>query len=171
MGFFSWKTSDTNRSIANCYSKRRTFTVFVLCPDGTAIREDKYEGYGDFGGYDIFELVAEWNKDNLTIDYLDKPKRNNWDKSEEGELWYQSALNRYHRDCNMLDDYKSGKDDVYMLGQYGEDWKRIIGINIACYDRQNEALKYPIKFVQNPNLNYDDVKPSKSCPNQGYFYG
>jgi hypothetical protein len=29
MGFFSWLTQDTNESIANNYSDRETFTVFM----------------------------------------------------------------------------------------------------------------------------------------------
>jgi len=61
MGFFSWKTADTQRSIANMYSSRRTFPVHVLCPDGMVITELYYEGYGKFGGRDIYALVAIWN--------------------------------------------------------------------------------------------------------------
>lgn len=61
MGFFSWVTSDTKKSISNIYSGRGTFPVYVLCPDGTRIREDAYEGYGKFGGKDIYALVALWN--------------------------------------------------------------------------------------------------------------
>lgn len=60
MGFFSWRTSDTDKSIANLYSCRSTFPVYVLCPDGTNIKEQAYEGYGDFGGRDIFALIANW---------------------------------------------------------------------------------------------------------------
>ena len=61
MGFFSWVTSDTNRSICNAYSGKKTFPVYVLCPDGTVIKETNYLGYGEFGGHDIYALVAKWN--------------------------------------------------------------------------------------------------------------
>lgn len=64
MGFFSWKTSDTERSICNAYSGRKTFPVFVLIPKefgGGYILEENYEGYGVFGGQDIYALVARWN--------------------------------------------------------------------------------------------------------------
>ena len=30
MGFFSWRTQDTDRSIANDYSNRKTFTVVMI---------------------------------------------------------------------------------------------------------------------------------------------
>lgn len=62
MGFFSWKTQDTNRSIANNESNRPTFTVYMVNPEtGEYWREDDYEGYGEFGGKDFYELVAELN--------------------------------------------------------------------------------------------------------------
>lgn len=62
MGFFSWNTVDTNRSIANVNSGRKTFTVFVLQPNGLpTIKEEAYDGYGVFGGYDVYALFAKWN--------------------------------------------------------------------------------------------------------------
>ena len=33
MGFFSWKTSDTNKSISNKYSDRGALPVYLYCPD------------------------------------------------------------------------------------------------------------------------------------------
>lgn len=171
MGFFSWKTSDTNRSISNAHSKRGTFNVYVLCPDGTAIPEGNYDGYGVFGGFDIYELVAIWNRDNLTADYLKKPAREHYGWGSFGDDAYNMAISRYKRDCKMLEDYMSGKSDSFMSDNYGKDWLSVIGIMIACYDHQNAAIKYPIKIVENPNLKYDEVEPSVSCPNQGYFYG
>lgn len=65
MGFFSWKTSDTKRSISNKYSERGTFPVCVLCPDGEKLYENNYDGYGDFDGHDIYALVAKWNVPEL----------------------------------------------------------------------------------------------------------
>ena len=61
MGFFSWKTSDTDRSIANAYSNRTPFTVHMITEDGQVFTEHDYEGYGVFGGKDFYELVAELN--------------------------------------------------------------------------------------------------------------
>lgn len=46
---------------------------------------------------------------------------------------------------------------------------RIIGIEIACYDEQNEKLKYPIKITEYP-MKYEDAQASLNCENQGYFY-
>lgn len=64
MGFFSWKTSDTNRSISNTYSARGTFRVIMLMPNGDKFVEENYEGYGEFGGIDFYDAVYELNKHN-----------------------------------------------------------------------------------------------------------
>lgn len=63
MGFFSWKTQDTDKSIANRYSVRPTFTVYMVNPLNLDeyYKEDNYEGYGEFGGKDYYKLLAEIN--------------------------------------------------------------------------------------------------------------
>ena len=61
MGFFSWKTQDTDRSIPSQYSNRKTFRVQMLDNKGNVWTEDNYEGYGVFGGKDYYELLAEMN--------------------------------------------------------------------------------------------------------------
>jgi len=61
MGFFSWKTQDTDKSIANHWSIRSTFHVDMIDDKGNVWSEDNYEGYGVFGGKDYYELLAEMN--------------------------------------------------------------------------------------------------------------
>ena len=68
MGFFSWKTCDTERSVPNVYASgsdlgesRQAFTIYLLSPDGNHIQEDAYEGYGVIGGVDVF---VWWGKQN-----------------------------------------------------------------------------------------------------------
>lgn len=61
MGFFSWITQDTNRSISNSYSNEGTFTVTMMDDKGNRWVEENYEGYGEFGGKDFYELLAEMN--------------------------------------------------------------------------------------------------------------
>jgi len=61
MGFFSWKTMDTDTSIPNQYSNRRTFRVQMMDNKGNVWTEDNYDGYGRFGGKDFYELLAEMN--------------------------------------------------------------------------------------------------------------
>jgi hypothetical protein len=61
MGFFSWRTQDTDVSIANQHSTRDTFTVVMLDDKGNKWYEQNYDGYGVFGGKDYYELLAEMN--------------------------------------------------------------------------------------------------------------
>lgn len=61
MGFFSWKTQDTDKSISNNFSLRGTFKVDMIDDKGNVWTETDYEGYGIFGGKDYYELLAEMN--------------------------------------------------------------------------------------------------------------
>ena len=61
MGFFSWKTQDTDKSISNHYSIRGAFEVDMIDDKGNVWTETNYEGYGTFGGKDYYELLAEMN--------------------------------------------------------------------------------------------------------------
>ena len=61
MGYFSWHTCDTDRSIANNDSDRETFKVHMIAPDGRAFTEEDYGGFGVFGGKDFYDLLAELN--------------------------------------------------------------------------------------------------------------
>lgn len=62
MGYFSWKTQDTNQSISNRDSVRGALPVYMVNPKtGESYFEPDYDGYGRFGGKDYYELVAELN--------------------------------------------------------------------------------------------------------------
>lgn len=62
MGFFSWKTADTDETIWNAHSNHGAQTVYLLQPDGQPpLREDSYDGYGVFGGVDAYAWLARQN--------------------------------------------------------------------------------------------------------------
>lgn len=61
MGFFSWRTQDTDKSICNVHSHRTPFHVEMVDDKGNVWTEDNYDGYGEFGGKDYYELLAEMN--------------------------------------------------------------------------------------------------------------
>lgn len=78
MGFFSWKTQDTNRSICIAYGKRSTFPVTMTDNKGNKWLEKDYEGYGVFGGKDYYELLAEMNglttrEEGINLQFSGKP--------------------------------------------------------------------------------------------------
>jgi len=77
MGFFSWNTQDTDKSIANQYSNRKTFRVQMMDNKGNVWTENEYEGYGVFGGKDYYELLAEMNgftSDKTGDEYTDEAR-------------------------------------------------------------------------------------------------
>jgi len=77
MGFFSWNTMDTDKSIANQYSNRKTFRVQMIDNKGNVWTEDDYEGYGRFGSKDYYELLAEMNgftSDKTGDEYTDEAR-------------------------------------------------------------------------------------------------
>jgi hypothetical protein len=61
MGFFSFKTTDTNKSVSNAHSRRGALAVYLIDNKGNKYYEDDYGGNGRFGGIDIFILIAEMN--------------------------------------------------------------------------------------------------------------
>jgi len=203
MGQFSWLDCVTGKPILDGVAK----TSYVLVPrefGGGHIEEDCYDGYGNFGGYDIYDLVAYWNKDYLLgrefgsvpklEDYaglwsyeIEDLKDKGYSDAEIAELdnqarqkYYQAAVGRKDASTQRMLDFSRGKyTDAQMRRKYGNDFKREIGIDIACYDEDNFSLKYPIKITYDPNVTYEECKPSKSDPNQGWgeaepgdwFYG
>jgi hypothetical protein len=77
MGFFSWNTQDTDRSIANEHSNRKTFRVQMIDNKGNVWTESEYDGYGRFGGKDYYELLAEMNgftSDKTGDEYTDEAR-------------------------------------------------------------------------------------------------
>ena len=77
MGFFSWKTQDTDKSICNKYSCRKPFTVYLTDNKGNCYREDDYEGYGKFGDVDFYSLLDLMNGGiGDRIDGIDKAYSN-----------------------------------------------------------------------------------------------
>jgi len=60
MGQFSWLTQDTGRSISSI----TPFPVTMTDHKGNKWTENNYEGYGEFGGKDFYELLSEMNGGN-----------------------------------------------------------------------------------------------------------
>jgi hypothetical protein len=58
-GQFSWITQDTERQIGS--ERENTIDVYMYDNQGNQYREKKYEGYGEFGGMDYYELLARMN--------------------------------------------------------------------------------------------------------------
>ena len=58
-GQFSWITYDTDVQIGS--ERENTIDVYMYDNEGNQWYEKKYEGYGEFGGMDYYELLAKMN--------------------------------------------------------------------------------------------------------------
>lgn len=179
MGQFSWLDCKTEEQIID--DKKRD--VYVLVPKefgGGHIKETCYDGYGNFGGHDIFDLVADWNREilfskpNFIFPYSVKRAKYISDKytwksdySEriilqiKDEPWFE-----FWSDLNLTKEEIVAKMKEKLDGGFWE--YRWIGISLACYDEDNEALPYPIKITHDSRAVYENCGISLSDPNQGW---
>jgi hypothetical protein len=58
-GQFSWMTQDSGEQIGS--KPENTIDVYMIDNKGNVYYEDKYEGYGKFGGKDYYELLDQMN--------------------------------------------------------------------------------------------------------------
>lgn len=148
MGQFSWIYSDTNKQLVD----DKEADAYLLVPKkfqhkyGKSIYEGCYDGYGNFGGYDVYDLVADWNKDCIP-EIIRRVKNGTWH-------------------CTV------SEKDIENLRYYYMDEEfdcelRWLGIIMACYDEDNFALEYPIK-ITSKEMEYEQADASRSDPNQGW---
>ena len=172
MGMFSWKTSDTNESIANAYSGRPVKPVYLLQPGGQpAIKESAYQGYGKFGGIDAYAWLAEQNFGDASL--------------------ISAAINaecgHYHEDDNAIYlcsihisavEFLKVVQGVTKPIVMFENYRSVLAngstptsnIENGLWTQKQIALLYPLKFSFNPDAVYEDLPASTSCKYQGFFY-
>jgi hypothetical protein len=124
MGFFSWKTQDTDESIANNCSDRPVIPVYMTDDKGNQWYEPDYSGYGEFGGKDFYELLAEMNglgpdrSEGINLAYsgtsykspnLTESKTHQWVKESPEDCEYQGFF--YPGDEEEEDDDWGGNDE------------------------------------------------------------
>ena len=114
-----------------------------------------------FGGYDIFELLVEWNKDHLEeiYDQLEENAAKQYGENNRHKFWGSQ-----YRDIAIA--YQNGDmDKVEELikqlpsQQQHDEWMRDIGISI-----DKEWIPYPIKIVSNVR----GIKKYKDLPVSHY---
>lgn len=150
MGFFSWMFADKNNEKRLRIGRRG----YIACPDGTFIKEDLYDGYGEFDGKDIYELVVMWNREFLATHPEHTFLFPTMKASDFG--WYP-----------YLADLTIKLEDIPALCPEEVREVRSIGVDIACYDFNNASLPYPIKITATKKIPYCELPPSKHDPNQG----
>jgi hypothetical protein len=179
MGFFSWFTSDTEKSIANNYSTRETFPVYMITEDGQVFYEEDYGGYGEFGGKDIYVLAAEMNGHKGEND--EETRMLFFDK-----IWLRGVKKgdkRYYhnKDFSVYTEPIESEGGICandLVSQHG--WESF-GDGGEFEYWAEQGLKMP-KLVENLPLVspihakdrwkeiWDSLPYPKSCPDQGFFY-
>ncbi len=182
MGFFSWKTSDTQENIMNASSGAHK-TVYLLQPDGEPpIREDEYEGYGVFGGVDANIWLAQRN-------FPDETDRLSTDDLRYIGVCLDVGDILQHKDGTLISVFhgvpkpifdvlsKSHKiivfNDSYnaVIPEYGVSANMLIKSGDARPLQYSDILdiKYPLKFSFDEKAVYEALPAAKNSDNQGYF--
>jgi len=161
MGYFTWtlanKTPRKNRT--GCYRSdcklRYGGYGAIVCPDNTLIQEDCYEGYGEFDGRDVYDLVVDWNKAHL-MEIPSIPGFKPWGNTAAFHAIMRAFQDDDQEALQAAVDAAAVNDPIMKT-----DWKRIIGVYIAC--ENNALIPYPIKIVDciRPKP-YDQLRPSIS---------
>lgn len=154
MGQFSWLDCQDNKTPILDDVREDCFVLIPKEFGGGHIVEHCYDGYGTFGGHDIYDLVAIWNREYIASS--GKFKLCSWQP-------YFSDLT-----LSVEEVLEAWNENYKEKWGYGGNELRNIGIDIACYDEQNAALKFPIKITHDCNAVYENEGPSNSDPYQGW---
>lgn len=177
MGYFSWLTADSKKSIR--VNKKQK--VYLLQPNGKPpIEESWYEGYGEFGGVDAYDWLADVN---LPADLLKKAEALEIEKrllgiyvcssdsyigvASDGKKYcyaFTPNIEKLFPDVVFFVNYESKINDSTpnKLLASGEWQKMPMGSLVG-------GIKYPLKFSFDKNAKYEELTESADCPSQGYF--
>ena len=145
MGSFSWLKADNLTKIANV-QYGAPFKFLIPEEFGGGYIKDYYQDYGYLG-----------TKEDGTPKY---------DMYELLALWNHEIAEE--RGYELQYDGK----EMPMMKEIDQHtfYNRNVGINIGCYDKQIDRLKYPLKLVScSYKGSYEDLDtPSYGDPNQGF---
>lgn len=142
MGTFSWLRANVDTEKANI-AEGDKFACLIPKEFGGGYIEDTYQDYGNLGTkedgspkYDLYELLAFWNKDT-----------------------------KYNG--KTIGDYLKYDGEFPNLKETDgfTDANRSMGIDIGCYDRQIDRLKYPLKLV---SVSYAKNHTYEDCPYKSF---
>lgn len=168
MGYFTWTDARKepkilkNGDYASADKINYGGYAKIVCPDNTEIVETYYEGYGIFGDKDVYDLVVDWNKNHLESIFnnlLSKDPAHWGAHLKNLAVFYQNDdTAKLEAEINRL--VSTGKEMPF----FKEEWKRTIGITIACGEEENKALPFPIKITSTKwKKTYDELHPSYYC--------
>lgn len=155
MGCYSWIYSDIRKPmlIGN--------PGILVLPEEGILETSAYNGYGIFAGKDVYKLVMEWNRPYLSEHPEHFLSADN--KAVSEYFWYPVYADLsvpLEQMSEKLCEKNKKMSDFFEL--------RDIGIAIACVDKDNQALPFPIKICRfRENADYKTLCPSLSDMGQG----
>lgn len=163
MGSFSWLKADNLTQIRNIASDH-PFKCLIPKEFGGGFIKDRYQDYGYLGvkengepKYDMYELLAFWNAHMLMPKYINRG-RDKLDAIFDGSL---------------VKDHLTWNGEFPLLKEIDEHTmkNRNIGIDIGCYDKEIDQLKYPLKLVSaSYRGTYEECEgKSYNDPDQGFY--
>lgn len=165
MGYWTYCYADINKKRSTVesmdYDGRKP--VVLALPDGTFLTENHYFGYGDICGYDVLELVVDWNRHTTeAVAIIEKhlaecyeEQRIKTEKNDPDDEFRLRVLKGEIAQFEAMHNWLNSPDGTPL--PEGIE-KREVGIAIATYSWELEMLRYPIKFVKNTKYPYDRIK-------------
>jgi hypothetical protein len=111
MGFFSWKCAVSGENIANVHSGQSKYQseCYLITPEQTYY-EPAYDGYGVFGGQDVYALLGDGDRDRGINECL----------SGNGKFDIKIVLGK-HYDSQNYNDLNESEDCEYQGFFYDDD--------------------------------------------------
>lgn len=181
MGFFSWRTCDTDESVAapEANHPRARQMVYLLQPNGLPALTGIYDGYGGLSGEtDIYAWLGRWNRHQLPSAIATNdaaPEQlgmlvemgSYFEDQQTGKRWYCG----FHPISNVA------PDGYHSFGRFDEPVDGIGETPIQMMESGRwvernfvEEPEYPIKLSFDPLARYEDQPASPICPDQGFFF-
>jgi len=164
MGFFSWKTNDTDKSIANVHSGMEAFEVTMQDDKGNKWIEPEYDGYGNFGGKDYYQLLAEMNRPKLCTGDREHDRSigirlecgvNGIKNKKTGTTYMGQDIDFFNWQDDILPHGLSANKSLET-----DDWESI--------HIKEEDIKFP-SLSENTDHKWDGEQTLR-CEAQGFFY-
>ena len=175
MGFFSFKTSDTQKSIPNACSNKGTFPVHMITEDGQVFTEEEYEGYGVFGNKDIYVLIGEMNGIKGKSSEEIRKKVFNGKITERGvtngkiKLAYQKDFENYESPIKSQEGKTANQLSMEGWKSYGNDGSSHLS-GIAKNGFKVPKIVETLPSKKDWKKVWDNLPFPEDCEHQGFFY-
>ncbi|ARM86159.1 hypothetical protein [Marinobacter salarius] len=181
MGKYSFKRAEDGKSIPSVHSGLPMQPHYLIQPNGQPpIVETAYDGYGRWGGIDLFEWLAKTNAESLGLNFSGFHKSmirgigellhkgDALEDTRNGSIWWVGKRNPVHA---LVTQHVPVNYDDYCHALGGTPNEMIdAGLLRERPVRDIIGLPYPIKISANKDAIYEHLPASGDCEHLGYFY-